>query len=126
MWVGAAQYEAWRREPLPVAAYEPGSMARRDALAALATQRRSYRVVYNSSSLAGQLAAVESGIAVAALTRCSVPPGLVILQDKHGLPPLPSMEVAALRSKASARSPAVGALHEQMLRTLSRPAGPRS
>ena len=45
---------------------------------------------------------------------------LLILQDKHGLPPLPSMEVAALRSKASARSPAVGALHEQMLRTLAR------
>ena len=67
VWVGAAQYEAWRREPLPIAAYEPGSIARRDALAALAAQRRSYRVVYNSSSLAGQLAAVESGIAVAAL-----------------------------------------------------------
>ena len=125
VWVGAAQYEAWRREPLPIAAYEPGSIARRDALAALAAQRRSHRVVYNSSSLAGQLAAVESGIAVAALTRCSVPPGLVVLQDKHGLPPLPSMEVAALRSKASARSPAVGALHEQMLRTLARPAEPR-
>ena len=117
---------SWRREPLPVAAYEPGSIARRDALSALAAQRRSYRVVYNSSSLAGQLAAVESGIAVAALTRCSVPPGLVILQDKHGLPALPSMEVAALRSKASARSPAVGALHEQMLRTLSRPAEART
>ena len=125
VWVGAAQYEAWRRDPLPIAAYEPGSMARRDALAALATQRRKYRVVYNSSSLAGQLAAVDSGIAVAALTRCSVPPGMLILQGKHGLPPLPSMEVAALRSKASARTPAVEALHEQMLRTLSRRAEPR-
>ncbi|MDZ4269445.1 MAG: hypothetical protein U1D00_27835, partial [Mycobacterium sp.] len=43
-------------------------------LAALATRRRTYRIVYHSSSLAGQLAAVESGLAVAVLTRCSVPP----------------------------------------------------
>jgi len=120
VWVGAPQHEAWRRDPLPIAAYEPGSMARRDALAALAAQRRPYRIVYNSSSLAGHLAAVESGLAVAALTRCSVPAGLQILNEKHGLPPLQSVEVAALRSKASMRSPAVGALHEQMVGTLRR------
>ena len=118
VWVGAMQHEVWRRDPLPVAAYEPGSAARRDALAALATQRRPYRIVYNSSSLAGHLAAVESGLAVAVLTRCSVPPGLTILGDRHGLPPLPAVEVAAVRSKASMRSPAVNALHEQMLQTL--------
>ncbi len=120
VWVGAAPYEAWRRDPLPVAVYEPGSLARRNALAALATQRRAYRVVYNSSSLAGQLAAVESGLAVAVLTRCSVPPGLQILQHRHGLPLLGSMEVALLRSTASKRSPAVDALHQQMLQTLLR------
>jgi DNA-binding transcriptional LysR family regulator len=120
VWVGATQHEAWRRDPLPIAAYEAGSMARRDALAALAAQRRPYRIVYNSSSLAGHLAAVESGLAVAVLTRCSVPAGLQILSARHGLPPLPLVEVAALRSKASMRSAAVGALHEQMMRTLRR------
>src|SRR6185295_1268064 len=99
VWVGAAAHEAWRRDPLPIAVYEAGSLARRDALAALATRRRAWRVVYNSSSLAGQLAAVESGLAVALLTRCSVPPQLLVLQEAHGLPPLPAMQVAALRSK---------------------------
>jgi DNA-binding transcriptional LysR family regulator len=118
VWVGATQYEAWRRDPLPVAVYEPGSLARREAVAALAALRRAYRVVYNSSSLAGQLAAVESGLAVAALTRCSVPPALQILNEKHGLPVLSSMEVAVFRSKASQRSAAVDAMHEQMVRTL--------
>lgn len=120
VWVGAAQYEAWRRDPLPVAAYESGSQARRGALTALAAQRRAYRVVYNSSSLAGQLAAVESGLAVAALTRCSVPANLQILQDKHGLPALAPMEVAALRSKSSRQAPAVDALYQQMLQSLAR------
>lgn len=118
VWVGAAAHEAWRREPLPVAVYESGSMARRDALAALNAQRRGHRVVYHSASLAGQLAAVESGLAVAVLTRCSVPPGLQILSDKQGLPALPAMAVALLRSRASKASAAADAMQELALRTL--------
>ena len=121
VWVGAAKHEAWRRDPLPIAVYEPGSLARRDALSALTAQRRPYRIVYNSSSLAGHVAAVESGLAVAVLTRCSVPAGLQVLHERQGLPALPAMEVAAIRSKASAASGAVGALYEQVLSTLQRP-----
>jgi DNA-binding transcriptional LysR family regulator len=120
VWVGAAQYEVWRRNPLPIAVYEQGSTARRNALAALAAQRTSYRMVYNSASLAGQLAAVESGVAVAVLTRCSVPPHLQILQEKHGLPALDPVEVAVIRSKTSTLLPAVNVMHEQVLRTLGK------
>ncbi|QPF75353.1 LysR family transcriptional regulator [Roseateles sp. DAIF2] len=119
VWVGAPPYEAWRRDPLPVAVYEAGSQARHGTLAALTKARRAYRVVYNSSSLAGQLAAVESGLAVAVLTRCCVPPGLQVLGEKQGLPPLPEMAVALLRSTASRRDAAVEALHELALRTLA-------
>lgn len=121
VWVGAAQYEVWRRDPLPIAVYESASMARQATLSALAARRRAYRIVYHSSSLAGQLAAVESGLAVAVLTRCSVPPHLQILQNlpaEFDLPPLDAMHVAVLRSKVSQRSLAVDAMYEQMLRTL--------
>lgn len=120
VWVGAPAFEAWRRDPLPIAVYEAGSLARRDALAALSARRRAWRVVYNSSSLAGQIAAVESGLAVAVLTRCSVPPGLQVLQEAHGLPPLPAMQVAVYRSRAAMRSAAAEALHALMLQTLHR------
>ena len=58
-------------------------------------------MVYNSSSLAGQIAAVESGIAVAVLARCSAPDHLEILGSEHGLGPLEPMEVAVYRSRAS-------------------------
>ena len=74
-----------------------------------------------SPSLAGQLAAVESGLAVAVLTRCSVPAHLQILQNlpaEFDLPPLDAMHVAVLRSKVSQRSLAVDAMYEQMVRTL--------
>jgi len=118
VWVAAAQHEAWRRDPLPVAMYESGSLARREATAALSALRRAWRVVYNSSSLAGQLAAVDSGLAVAVLTRCSVPAHLQVLGERHGLPPLGSMEVAVLRGKGSKGNEAVDALERQMLQTL--------
>jgi DNA-binding transcriptional LysR family regulator len=76
--------------------------------------------VHDSASLAGQLAAVESGIAVAVLTRCSVPPGLLVLGERQGLPALGSMQVALLRSRASRASPAADAMAQEVLRTLAR------
>ncbi|MDP0896953.1 LysR family transcriptional regulator, partial [Klebsiella pneumoniae] len=82
---------------------EAASLARAAALSSLAAQRRAHRVVYHSSSLAGPLDAVESGLAGAVFTRCSVPPHLQVLQNLPAgfeLPPLVSMEVSALRSKA--------------------------
>jgi DNA-binding transcriptional LysR family regulator len=123
VWVGASQFEVWRKDPLPIAVYESGSLARTEAMAALAAKRRAYRVVYHSSSLAGQVAAVESGLAVAVLTRCSVPASLQPLQNlpkEFELPALGSMDVAVFRSKVSQRSRAVDAMYEQFVKTLGK------
>ena len=118
VWVGSLQFDAWRRDPLPIAVYESSSLARRSAINSLGLQGRRYRVVYNSSSLAGQIAAVESGLAVAALTRCSAPAHLEILGSAHGLGPLEPMEVSAYRSTASRGSKAVDGLYELLIKTL--------
>lgn len=118
VWVGAAQFQVWRRDPLPIAVYEDSSLAKRSAINSLALQGRRYKVVYNSSSLAGQIAAVESGLAVAVLTRCSAPPQLQILGPEHGLGPLEPMAVAVYRSQASQGSRAVESLHNLLLKTL--------
>ncbi|MHB0764918.1 LysR family transcriptional regulator [Stutzerimonas sp. NM35] len=118
VWVGAAQFQLWRRDPLPIAVYEETSLARRSAIHSLALQGRRYKVVYNSSSLAGQIAAVESGLAIAALTRCSAPPHLDILGSDQGLGVLEPMEGAVYRSRASQGSKAVDSLHDLLIRTL--------
>lgn len=118
VWVGSPQFEVWRRDPLPIAVYESTSLAKRSAINSLAHQGRRYKVVYNSSSLSGQIAAVESGLAVAVLTQCSVPPGLQILGREQLLGPLEPMEVALYRSRASAGSAAVDSLYDLLLRTL--------
>lgn len=123
VWVGSNQFDTWRRDPLPIAVYEQASLARRSAINSLALQGRPYKVVYNSSSLAGQIAAVESGLAVAALTQCSVPDHLQVLGPEQGLGPLEPMEVAAYRSRASQGSRAVDSLYRMLVQTLRHAAG---
>ncbi|ARP82292.1 LysR family transcriptional regulator [Bordetella genomosp. 8] len=118
VWVGAPQFELWRRDPMPIAVYESASLARRSAIQSLAQQGRRYKVVYNSSSLAGQIAAVESGLAVAALTQCSAPKHLRILGRDENLGPLEPMEVAVYRSRESRASKAVDSLQALLVRTL--------
>lgn len=118
VWVGSSQFELWHRDPLPIAVYEEASLARRSVLNALALQGRRYKVVYHSSSLAGQIAAVESGLAVAVLTQCSAPEHLQTLGAAHGLGPLEPMEVAVYRSLQSRDSQAVDSLQELLVNTL--------
>lgn len=118
VWVGSAQFDVWRRNPLPIAVYEAASLGRRAAIQALALQGRPYKVVYNSSNLAGQIAAVESGLAVAALTQCSAPPHLQVLGAAQGLGPMAPMQVAVYRSAASRGAKAVDRLHRMLVETL--------
>lgn len=118
VWVGSTQFELWRRDPLPIAVYEDTSLARRSAINSLAQQGRRYKLVYNSSSLAGQIAAVESGLAVAVLTQCSAPGHLQILGGEQGLGPLEPMEVAVYRSRDSRGSKAVDSLQSLLVKTL--------
>jgi len=118
VWVGSPQFDVWRRNPLPIAVYEEASLGRRSAIQSLAQQGRPYHVVYNSSSLAGQIAAVESGLAVAVLTQCSAPAHLQVLGPEQGLGPLEPMQVAVYRSRASQGSKAVDSLHRMLIQTL--------
>lgn len=89
----------------------------REAQLLVLAQGRRYRVVYNSSSLAGQIAVVESGLTVAVLTQCSAPSHLEILGSDHGLVPLEPMEVSVYRSQASQGNEAVDSLHGLLVKT---------
>ena len=59
-------------------------------------------------------------MAVAVITRCSVPSGFKVLDGRDGLPELPEAEVALVRSKKSKRSAAVDVMQEQVVRSLKR------
>ncbi|NWJ25987.1 LysR family transcriptional regulator [Rhizobium sp. Td3] len=118
VWVASDQHEAWRRDPLPLALHELGNRFRNEVLAGIEALGRDYRVVYGSPNITGQLAIVEAGLAVAAVARCSAPAHLKLLDTRHGLPDLPKMEVALVRSRDSRRSAAVEAIYNEVLQTL--------
>lgn len=111
VWGGAEQHEAWKRNPLPIAVHGLSDRLRTTILAAISALGREYRVVYNSPNVSGQLAAMESGLAVAVVTRCSLPSQLKVLDTRHGLPELPVAEVVLGRSRDSAGSRAADALY---------------
>jgi DNA-binding transcriptional LysR family regulator len=118
VWVSSPQFETWKLDPLPIAVYESTSMARRSAINSLALQGKRYRVAYNSSSLIGQIAAVESGLAVAVFTQCSVPEHLEILGRDQQLGPLEPMEVSVYRNQGSLGVPAVDSMYNLLIKTL--------
>jgi DNA-binding transcriptional LysR family regulator len=66
------------------------------------------------------LAAVDSGLAVALFSRCSVPAHHELLGERHGLPALPVQQVVLMRSRASMASAAADAMAAQVVETLGR------
>ncbi|MEE4716973.1 LysR substrate-binding domain-containing protein, partial [Pseudomonas alliivorans] len=121
VWGAAEQHEIWKRSPLPIAVHELGGRLRTEILAALEAQQREYRVVYNSPNVGGQIAAAQSGMAVAVLTRCSLPPTLKVLDARQGLPELPVIEVVLMRSRDSKGSRAVDTLYDEVVGSLRDP-----
>jgi DNA-binding transcriptional LysR family regulator len=120
VWVGLASSPVWQRDPLPLAVFEPGSMARKMPEQALRRAGRRYRIAYQSPSTVGLLAVVQSGLAVAAVKRSSCPPELVQLDARHGLPPLARLQVAAVIASSARKDAAAQALHDHVVEELRR------
>ncbi len=120
VWVGLAGAPAWLLEPLPLAVFEPGSMARKMPEQALRRAGRHYRIAYQSPSTVGLLAVVQSGLAVAAVKRSSCPPELTMLDARHGLPALAKLSVGVVLSPKARSDAAAKALHTHVLDVLGR------
>ncbi|WP_151720143.1 LysR substrate-binding domain-containing protein [Gemmobacter serpentinus] len=101
VWIAARNGVALEKEPLPVALFEPGSEARRVTLAALAQSNLPYRAAYESFSLAGLLTIVEAGLAIAAVTKLSAPPELILPPGAVGLKAPESLDIALIRNPAA-------------------------
>ncbi|EYD75035.1 hypothetical protein Rumeso_03363 [Rubellimicrobium mesophilum DSM 19309] len=119
VWAATPEHGAWLREPLPVALFVPGDIARRHAVEALQRAERDYRVVCSSASLLGVIAAAQAGLAVVGLVEASVPPGLMRLSEPEGLPPLPMFDLSLVPGPGEP-SRLAARLHGFLLRELSR------
>lgn len=80
---------------LPLVLFEPPCAFRDAALLALNSAGIAWEIVFSTPSLTGALAAVRAGIGVTVRTPRALSSGLDLYS---GLPPLPTLEVALLRS----------------------------
>lgn len=115
VWVTSARHEAQLKRPLPLALFAEGCAYRRWATMALDAAGVSYRVAFESPSVAGVLASVRSGLAVAPVGSSMVPDDLRVLGPADGFPTLPAAFIS-LQTNGTPRSKVVGALGEEVIR----------
>lgn len=98
-WVTGETGQALREEVLPLACASPsGSSWRQDAIGQLNRIGRAYRVAVASSDAAAIVGAIRGGLAVGYLPESGIVPGLVIVPDSEGLPPLIDARLALMRA----------------------------
>lgn len=88
VWTGVKGGCAHLSDPLPVSMWEEGCAWRSNAVSALTTVGRDYRVAYMSSHSAGQKAAVLADLAIAPFPKSLVEAPLTPLAEADGLPAL--------------------------------------
>ncbi|WP_336800404.1 LysR substrate-binding domain-containing protein [Kaistia sp. MMO-174] len=103
VWVGAADVD-WRRvDPVPLIAFPQGCRYRDRAVHALEASGRRWRVAYESASLIGIEAAIAGGLGVALIEARAVRPSYAVLVG-DGFVPVPPTELA-LKVAPGARRP---------------------
>ncbi|MCN9242632.1 LysR substrate-binding domain-containing protein [Streptomyces sp. RY43-2] len=88
VWIGAQRLRLDPDRPVPLIVYPPPGITRARALDALEEQGRAWHIVCTSGSLNGLLAAARAGLGVMPHSRGLIPPGLVRVPERAGLPEL--------------------------------------
>ena len=119
VWVGADASLTETGDPLPLVVAPSPCVYRKRAITALERAGRAWRCAYTSPSLAGQQAALRAGLGITVLPSEMVPPDLMRLGPKHGLPELADTEIALMRA-ATAVPAAAERLADFILTSLDR------
>ncbi|MFI6769057.1 LysR family transcriptional regulator [Streptomyces sp. NPDC050355] len=108
VWVGTERLRLDPERPVPLVVYPPPAVTRARALEALERQGRQWRIACTSGSLNGLIAATRAGLGVMAHTRGMIPPGLVQISPRAGLPDLGGVDFVLLHGERdrAARGPA--------------------
>lgn len=101
VWAASASHSVFQQDPVPLALFQPPCRFRSWAIGTLADVGRRYRINYSSVSFAGIETAVRAGLAVAAVPKSNVSPGLRVLTERDGFPPLPEYALAMRRAKTA-------------------------
>ena len=123
VWVSSVRHCVHEAEVVPLAVSQIGCAWRENIFQQLDSWNRRYRIAYASLNSNAIKAAVLAGLAVAALPRVSVTPGMRILGEAEGFPPLMVIEIGLVFAPGKP-NPAVEALAKHIrdsLATVERP-----
>jgi DNA-binding transcriptional LysR family regulator len=98
VWVTSANHLTHEEDPLPLAVFHAECIFRTWALEALDAINRRYRVAYQSPSVAGIIATVSAGLAVAILFDSVAPQEFRRLRSDDGFPELPTATIFLKRA----------------------------
>lgn len=104
-------------DPLPVVLFSGTCTWRTSVLETLERAGLRWRVAFESNSLVGVLAAVRSGLGVAALMPTNLEPGMVG-HDTSALPALPDVELGLARHPRTVGDPLIDAVETALRRTI--------
>ncbi|MFE2046140.1 LysR substrate-binding domain-containing protein [Streptomyces sp. NPDC059477] len=99
VWIGGERLRLDPERPVPLIVYPPPGITRALALEALERQGREWRIVCTSGSLNGLIAAARAGLGVMAHSRGFIPPGLVRVPDRAGLPELGPVDFVVVHGR---------------------------
>ena len=114
VWVTSGSRMVHEADPLPLAAYHEECTFRLWAVKSLEAIGRDYRIAYTSPSVAGVLAAVRSGLAVAVIEKSAVPQDMRILSIDDGFPEMPTTTVSMIIAEGR-QQPVVQAFAEYIV-----------
>ncbi len=96
-WVASHGGRALASEPIAIACGPQYCIWRKDAMDALDRTSTDYRIAYTSSNATAISSAVLSDLAIGFLPESALQPGMRVVSDEHGLPPLPDAQMAIMR-----------------------------
>ena len=108
VWIGAERLRLDPDRPVPLIVYPPPGLCRALAVRARGRQGRARREASPSGSDNGLIAAARAGLGVMAHSRGMIPPGLVRVPDRAGLPELGQVDFVLVHGhrRTSAQSAA--------------------
>ena len=118
-WIGPASRQVSHEscEPLPLVMYGPPCFFRQAGIDALDKAGIPWRTAFTSPSLHGLWAAVEAELGITVRTALGLPPSVMVLDDRSGLPPVPTIALC-LHDARRELAPAVRRLMDILLETL--------